>query len=196
MGRRKAGPVAIVTPEDRAARARELESIERREEEERERARRNADFVQFTRRGMAEYRGLIDRSPVAAKLLVLMAERMDYQNALVCSSAVLEELTGLSRTTIYRAITLLREERWINVIKVGSANAYMVNSGVFWTSYGNRKHTAFNATILATSSEQPEGEKLPGSVELRRFPFLRKRERAVLTSEELPPPDQKDLDLQ
>lgn len=187
---------AIVTPLDGAARIREIEATEQREAEARERARKNADFVQFTRRGMAEYRGLIDRSPVAAKLLVLMAERMDYQNALVCSSAVLEELTGLSRTTIYRAVKLLRDERWLDVIKVGSANAYLVNSGVFWTSYGDRKHTSFQATILATSSEQ-EGN-VDKQVQLRRFPFLSRKqgERAVLTSEELPPPDQKDLDLQ
>lgn len=186
----------VATDLDRAARRREIEAEEQREEEARVSAKRNADFVQFTRKGMREYSQLIERSSVAARLIVLMAEKMDYNNALVVSVGTLMELTGLSKATIHRALALLRDERWVQVIKVGGANAYVINSGVFWTSYGNRKIASFQATILASSKEQDKAT-LTG-FELKRLPFLRKKdgERAIVGSDQLPPPDQQDLDLQ
>jgi hypothetical protein len=186
----------VATAVDRTVRKRELVLEEQQEAKARELAKKNADFVQFTRKGMREYSQLIERSAGAARLLVLMAEKMDYTNALVVSSKTLEELTGMSRATVTRAIAVLRDEQWVQIIKVGTANAYFINSGVFWSSYGDRKHASFQATILATSSEQ-DPETMKG-IELKRMPFLRKKdgERGLVGSDQLPPPDQQDLDLQ
>lgn len=185
----------IATKADGEARMRELAFIEEQEQLARERAKKNADFVQFSRKNMAEYGDLIERNSVAARLLVLMAEKMDRNNSLVCSSLVLEEMTNLSRTTVYRALKLLKDERWLEVVKIGTANVYSINAGVFWTTYGDRKHASFQATILVSSTEQEKSYK--PQIELKRLPFLRKKdgERALLGSDKLPPPDQQHLDL-
>lgn len=133
-------------------------------------AKKNRNFVQVEKRAFKELRGLIDRSPVAAKLLLILGEKMNRQNALLCSFKTLGEITGLSRSTLSTAISLLKSECWIEVVKIGTANAYIVNSRVFWQSFGNLKHATFNATIVASSTEQEKEEW--GNIDLRNFPFL------------------------
>lgn len=187
---------AVLTDADRERRAIELQDEERREIAAREAARKNVDFVQFTRANIREFRALMKRHPAAADLLLLLAEHMDRENTLVASAVMLEELTGYSRSTLHRCVKVLTNEQWMQLTKVGSTNAYTINSAVFWTSYGDRKWSAFNAKVLATSTEQDV--PAVNDVKLKRVPFLRKKnppERLVMPSEDLPPPDQKDLDL-
>lgn len=133
-------------------------------------AKKNHGFVQVEKRNFRELRGLIDRSPVAAKLLLIIGEKMNRQNALLCSFNTLKEITGLSRSTLSVAVALLKKECWLEVVKIGTANAYIVNSRVFWQSYGNMKHATFNATIVASSTEQDKENW--NAVDLRHFPFL------------------------
>lgn len=133
-------------------------------------AKKNHHFIQLEKRSLQDLRGLITRSPNAAKLLMIIAEKMNRQNALMCSFKTLQEITGLGRTTLSQAVSLLRSECWIEVIKIGTANAYVVNARVFWQSYGNLKHTSFNATIIASSTEQDK--EAWNDVDLRHFPFL------------------------
>ena len=76
------------------------------------------------------------------------------QNALVCSYETISKITGLGRTTLYKAIKYLKNHNWIEVIKIGTANAYIINSRVFWQSYGDKRLSVFHATIVASSDEQ------------------------------------------
>lgn len=50
------------------------------------------------------------------------------------SEESLVKVTGSIRPTIQRAVSFLREQQWIDLLKVGTANAYQVNSGVFGTA--------------------------------------------------------------
>lgn len=161
-----------------------LLAVEKAEED----AKKNRNFVQVEKRAFKDLRGLIDRSPVAAKLLLIMGEKMNKQNALLCSFKTLCEITGLSRSTLSAAVSLLKSECWIEVIKIGTANAYIVNSRVFWQSYGNLKHATFNATIVASSSEQDK--ETWDNVDLRNFPFLSSEDSKDITP---PKPRQGDL---
>ena len=190
------GGRAVITDEDRARRAVELEAEEQRELAAREAARKNVDFVQLARGTIKEFRGLMRQHQAAADLLLLLAEHMDRENTLVASAEMLEQLTGYSRSTLHRSIRALIAGQWMQVTKVGTTNAYTINSAVFWTSYGDRKWSVFNAKVLATSTEQD----VPPSndVKLKRVPFLRRKnppERLVMPNEDLDPPDQRDLDL-
>lgn len=133
-------------------------------------AKKNHNFIQIEKRSLKDLRGLIGRNSTAARLLMILAEKMNRQNALICSFKTLGEITGLGRTTLSNAVKQLREECWIEVIKVGTANAYRVNSRAFWQSQGNLKHTSFNATIIASSSEQDS--EAWDNVDLRYFPLL------------------------
>ena len=160
----------------------------------------NAHFVQLDKSVMKEWRMLIGRNPIAVEIMYFFMEKMGYDNAIVCSYKVLEEITGTSRSSVARAIKSLKDGKWIQPVKIGSALAYVVNEKVAWQTYANRRQYAiFRATVIAAGSEQKEIE-LQNSTEdtkkLMRIPVvINKAERPVIRDENLPPPDQNELEL-
>lgn len=158
---------------------------------------KNMDFVQVSR---AELRAIADlgaKSSLALDLLMVLAQSMDKQNAVMISFKAMEQILGKSRPTLDRAVRLLREDKWIQVVKVGTANAYILNSAVFWTDRGDKRHMAsFGAQIVTTLDEQDKDLRANPNVKLKRVPTLvSKEERIVIGTDKLPPPDQQDLDL-
>lgn len=176
------------------ARVRQQELAEQEKAEAR--AKKNFNFVQIEKRALKEVRTLYERNATAGKLLFILAEKMNRQNALVCSYDTMSKITGLSRQTLYKAVKYLKEENWIQVIKVGTANAYVVNSRVFWQSSGDKKFTVFNAAIVASSDEQDEPVENWDKIELKQFPFLSHGEEMIMTGndDKPPPPDQLEID--
>jgi DNA-binding transcriptional MocR family regulator len=98
---------------------------------------------------------------------------MNRQNALVCSYETLSKITGFSRATLSRAIKLLETEHWLQIIKLGTANAYVINSKVFWQSYGDKKMTVFHATIVASEDEQQISPEKWAGITLKNYPLLK-----------------------
>ena len=76
-------------------------------------------------------------------------------------------------------------------------SASVLNSAVFWTDRGDKRHMAsFGAQIVTTLDEQEKDLRANPHVKLKRVPTLvGKDERVVVGTDELPPPDQQDLDL-
>ncbi len=181
-----------VSPEAEA-RVRQQELAEINEAEKR--AKKNYNFVQIEKRALRLVRELYDDNPAAGKLLFILAEKMNRQNALVCSYDTMSKITGFGRTTLYKAVKYLKEHNWIEVIKVGTANAYVINSRVFWQSHGDKKMTVFHATIVASSDEQDTPVEDWDKVKLNHFPFLSHSDEVTVTNEQLPPPDQDELDF-
>lgn len=175
------------------SRIREKEIAKQQETEER--GKKNFNFVQIEKRALRQVRELYDENPAAGKVLFVLAEKMNRQNAIVCSFDTMSKITGLSRQTLYKAVKYLKEHHWIQVIKVGTANAYIVNSRAFWQSYGDKKMTIFNAAIVASSDEQDEPVENWDKVQLKHFPFLSHEEEVIVSDEELPPPDQREIDF-
>lgn len=127
---------------------------------ERERiAKRNAGFLMFFKKSTPELMILIRDNAPAATVLLAMCGRMNRQNAIVISAQALIEITGYKRSTISKAITALSDGNWVQIVKIGNMNAYVLNSAVVWQSYGNLKHTVFNATIYGTMTDQDEKSK-------------------------------------
>lgn len=158
---------------------------------------KNMDFVQVSR---AELRAIADlgaKSSLALDLLMVLAQSMDKQNAVMISFKAMQQILGRSRPTLDRAVRLLREDNWIQVVKVGTANAYVLNKSVFWSDRGDKKHLAsFSAQIVTTLAEQDKDLRANPHVKLKRVPTLvGKDERVVVGSDNLPPPDQQDLEL-
>lgn len=189
----------IVITEKAKARARQQDLTE---EQAREELRRNNyNFLQLEKRSIKEIRRLAKESPAAHEILLLLAEKMNRENAIMCSSQTLQELTGRSRPTVTRAIKVLRDEKWVQVVKIGTANCYLINNAVFWQSAGDRKHSHFRAAIVASASEQDEDPVAMAKTKLKHFPYLEIREAVqsgadvLVTNEELPPPDQGELGL-
>ena len=158
---------------------------------------KNMDFVQVSRADMRAIAELGAKNSIALKLLMTFAQTMDRQNAVMISFKAMEEIMGKSRPTLDRAIRLLKEDNWLQVVKVGTANAYVLNSAVFWTdSNDKRSMTNFTARIVTTLNEQDMDLRKNRNVRLKRTPtIVPNGERVILDTEPLPPPDQQDLDL-
>jgi len=99
---------------------------------------------------------------------------MERQNAVVASQRLLGEMMGCSVDTVRRALRVLIDEKWVQMVRIGRGReaAYIVNDRVAW---GQRRAlmphvSVFSAQVLADSRDQ-EPETLEGP-ELRRIPVL------------------------
>ena len=134
----------------------------------------NFNFVQLSRNYLKQLRNLARKSPIAHEILYYLVEHMGKTtNAVICSYATLCEVTGVSRPTVGRAIKLLKDDNWIDTVKVGNANAYCVNEKVFWQAGRNqRKYAIFSATVIASESEQDEGFQEKAKQKLNYIPIV------------------------
>ncbi|BDM66276.1 hypothetical protein NFHSH190041_37280 (plasmid) [Shewanella sp. NFH-SH190041] len=157
----------------------------------------NYNFVQLSRNYLKEMRTLARKSPIAHEILYYLVEHMGRTtNAVVCSRKVLAEITGSSVATVGRAIRVLKDDNWIDTIKIGTANAYCVNERVFWQAARNqRQYAIFSATVIAAASEQESNYLEKAKHKLTYIPVIDDDNIVTTGNEELPPPDQKDLDL-
>jgi len=152
-----------------------------------------ADFLQVTRGYLKDMRELAKRSPAAHQVLWLLAERMNRTNAVVISQKTMGQILGYSRATLSRAIALLKNECWVQVVTTGTSNAYIVNSKVLWRDHGGKRYASFFAEVVVSEEEQAHPIEQWDGVELRNLPILSATEQVLVTEEDLPPPDQKDL---
>lgn len=157
----------------------------------------NVNFVQLSRSYLKNWRGLIRKNPLSAEVLMLLIEKMGRTtNAVVCSYKTLTELTGYSRTSIANAIKTLKNDNWIEAVKIGSVTAYCVNERVAWQAAKNqRKYAIFSATVVASETEQEKNFSEKSKEKLTHIPVLSNEEMVLVGNEELPPPDQLDFDL-
>lgn len=152
-----------------------------------------SDFTMVTRGYWADLRSLSKRMPAAFELLTLITERMNKSNALVISQATIGQMLGYGRTTIHKAIKLLEEEKWMQIVKVGTANAYIVNSKVVWRDHSGKRYGSFFAEVVVSEEEQTKTAEDLDRLEIKHLPILRYGETPVDDGADLPPPDQKDL---
>lgn len=155
-------------------------------------------WVQTERAAHEAWAVLINRQPRAAALLHLMVANMDRSGALVASQATLSKLMGVSVATIKRALTVLTDECWIDVVRVGSerggVNAYVVNRRVAWADKReNQRYASFDARILVSEEEQ-DGPIPDDRPQLRQLPVLSPGEIQLPAGDGSPPPSQPTLD--
>jgi hypothetical protein len=157
-----------------------------------------ANFVQIDRESMKSLRELAEQSPTQFRILMVMAEKMDQNNAVMISNKAFQALLGVTRQTISNSVGVLAKNNWLKIMKVGTSNAYFLNSKAFWTDRIDKQRFAeFTATIITTEKEQDISAEDWDSIKVRKVPMLevRSEERIIMGNEELPPPDQKDIDL-
>lgn len=159
--------------------------------------RENFDFVQVSRSYLKDWRQLTKKNPLASEILMYFIEHMaKTTNAVVCSYDTLCDITGVSRRTVARAISVLKADSWIDAVKIGNATAYAINARAFWqTSRNMKKYAIFQATVIAGESEQDKEYLENAKKPIRHIPIIGDIGRVVHNGEKLPPPDQQDLDL-
>ena len=162
-------PTYVTNETERSLRTTTIENAELAEAKARERAKKNHDFVQFQRKGMAEFVALIARSPSAAQALLTLAIYMSRTNMVAASMKTLQTICGTSRATMSRAINLLSKEGWIKLTRIETTRAYQINATVFWSAqrtlktFGevfkppleNRTATAFDIDIVIRAQHLP-----------------------------------------
>ena len=100
----------------------------------------NLDFVQVSRTYLKEWRALTRKNPLASEILMYLIEHMGRTtNAVVCSYVTLTEVTGMSRSSVARAMRVLKDDAWIDAVKIGNATAYGINARAFWQASRNQK---------------------------------------------------------
>ena len=138
-------------------RKKEIEYEQQKEIENQENEKKNSNFIMMYREHMTEIRWLINKSGKAANILNFILEHMDYNNALMCSYQVFIDYFEISHSTVVRAIKLLKENGFIDVLKSGTSNVYIVNQEIAWTSWDNqKKYCKFNGNILISAKENKD----------------------------------------
>jgi DNA-binding transcriptional MocR family regulator len=151
-------------------------------------------WVQTERAAHEAWSKLIAASPLAARIMHVLASKVGDNNAVVISQGTLAKLLGAHRRSVTRAIALLESDRWIEVRQIGdrgTVNAYVLNDRVIW--HGPRdglRYSLFSAAVVVSSEEQPDNEDLGAQPPLRRLPTLYPGERQLPTGDGLPPPTQ------
>lgn len=136
--------------------------------------KKNRNFVQLYRENMPELRWLMQKSGMASSVLFFILEHMDNYNALSCSYTVFEDYFGISKSTVQRAIKLLKDNGFIDVLKMGTSNVYVVNTEIAWSSWDNqKKYAQFEGRMLVSRKENKDFVYRSKS---DRFKSLRERE--------------------
>jgi len=148
----------------------------------------NGGYYMMSRAAEKNLRSLQKENPTAALVFSVIRENMQIgTNAVTISNPVLAKILGKSPRTVARATKHLADHAY------GNTNTYVVNEQVaFAGSVGQRK-AVFSATVVAHECEQEEG--WDQVKKLKAIPIIYEDERPILGGEELPPPDQKDLEL-
>lgn len=153
-------------------------------------------WVQTERAAHEAWGHLTVSSPRAAALMHHLVAQMDQSAAVVASHAALAALTGMSASTIKRAISDLKAGNWIEVVQLGGkggALAFIVNSRVGWAASRNKIHmAAFTAKVLAIGTEQESGYLEKPS--LRLIPVLSQGEQQLPTGPGEDPPSQPSIE--
>lgn len=153
-------------------------------------------WVQTDRAAHEAWGRLTISSPRAAALMHHLVAQMDQSAAVVASHAALASLTGMSASTIKRAINDLKAGNWIEVIQLGGkggALAFVINSNVGWATRRDKLHLAvFTARVIAVGDEQEQGYlERPA---LHQIPILTNGEQQLPTGPGEEPPSQPSID--
>lgn len=147
----------INTKEKADERIKDIENNEREQQERREEEKRNRNFVMLYRNHMPELRWLMKKSGIASGILNFILEHMDSTNALICSYQVFIDYFETSESTVTRAIKLLKDNGFIDILKSGTSNVYIVNQDVAWTSWDSqKKYCRFDGRVLISATENKD----------------------------------------
>ena len=122
-------------------------------------SQKNKNFIQISRGlGTKALAYIISENAVAGQLYMFFIENIDVNNnSIMASHKILEEVTGKSRTTIFRAISCLEENGLIAIGKVGNTNVYILNPEVAWaTSRDKKDFVNFKGNILLGRTENKD----------------------------------------
>ena len=122
---------------------------------------------------------LVAHSPAAYRISKFLVANMDRYNAVICSYKVMQEKFNLGQATVARAIKLLKKHKFVDIVKSGTSNVYMINKQLYWNSWGtNYAYAEFGAKIIISASEQDE--EVQEEIQLE----IKKRQEVIIKEEQ------------
>lgn len=95
--------------------------------------------------------------PMALSVLHFMVSKLSRgTNGVVMSAATIAKQMGISQRTVQNTIVVLRDCKFVQVLKSGNANVYIINSRVAWQGERGARFASFNAQILVDEAEQAQ----------------------------------------
>jgi hypothetical protein len=148
----------------------------------------------MSRQAEKNLRTLQTVNPTASLVFSVIREHMQIgTNAVTVSNPALASILGKSPRTMARATKYLAEHAYVQVVKTGNTNTYVVNEQVAFAGNAGQRRAVFSSTVVAHECEQEEG--WDNVTKLKAVPVIYENERVILGGDEVSPPDQTDLDL-
>lgn len=157
------------------------------------------EFVQLYKSSMRALATLALEEPAAHAVMYVLMERINKRNALIASHSTLARITGKSRSTITRALAVLRKRNYIQIVKAGNVSIIVVNKRIVWTTDTDlrERFSIFDAQVIVSEKEQDfvvEEEEAKGEL-LQVPPILIPPEHASLLEDEKGAEIQGELDV-
>lgn len=119
--------------------------------------RLNPPFTQFYNDNLAQIQWLIEKKPTAASIWFFLVRAMDDRNLAIVPQTVLMDQFNISRASVARAIAFLRDNGFLVIHKVGSANAYSLNHELVWRRSHTEKQYAFDTANIIFAMDEQKG---------------------------------------
>lgn len=144
-------------------------------------------YYMMSRQAEKNLRALQKANPTASLIFSVIRENMQIgSNAVTVSNSALCQIVGKSRATVTRAIKHLSTHNYVQIIKVGNVNTYVVNEQIAFAGSAGQRKAVFSATVVAHECEQEEG--WDQVKKLKAVPVIYEDERVILGCDELPHP--------
>lgn len=138
------------------------------------------------------------KNPTALMVLHFLTSRLNRgSNGVVMSYAAIAQAMGVADRTVIRAIPALADAKFLQILKSGKSNVYIINSRVAWQGERGARYTSFNAEITLSESEQTESvdKLIEDGKHLTMIPIPDFGERPLIGNEAIDPPDQQEMEL-
>lgn len=125
------------------------------------------------------------KHPTALAVLHFMVSKMQRgTNGVVISASALAKQMGISTRTVQATIAVLRDSKFVQVLKSGNTNVYIINSQVAWQGERGRRFASFNAQITVDEQEQekPVDQLISEAEEMIDVPVMHFSEEVVMPS--------------
>lgn len=143
----------------------------------------NNNFIMLFRENIPELMWLQMKHPQASSILMFLCNHMDRGNAIICPSSILEDYFHVTRQTIRNNIKILHQCGFIDILKCGNANAYIVNPEFAWTSHKTGiEYCTFNGKILINRKDNKDFDIETSRTKMKKLQKLVRKE----SSDELP----------
>ena len=115
-------------------------------------------YYMMSRKAEKYLRELQNANPTASLVFSVLREQMKIgTNAIAISNLALSKILNKSTRTIARAVKYLSDNQYVQIIKTGNMNTYIVNEQIAFSGSFGQRQAVFSATIFAHECEQEEG---------------------------------------